>query len=838
MAHVRRSRTGLPPLPPEHVRRRDVEARLARGADRDLVLVSAPPGFGKTSVLASWIGDDDAPDTAWVTLEPEDRDPRRLWSAVLAALTALPAVPPSHRLHRLVVSRSVMAPEFLADLTEALASLPTPVRLVLDDVQHVTDPLSVHGLEVLLRDASPGLRLVLAGRRDPPLPLPRLRLDERLVEVRAEQLQFSPAESAALLSACGIDLDDAQVAVLHERTGGWVAGLRLAALSLREHPDPARFLDGFSGDERPVADYLVDEVLAGLSEPHREVLRRTSVAARVPAGLAARLAGREDAAELLDDLARDTGLVGGSGTAADPYHLPELLRTHLVADLGRRGPTLVADREAVAARWWSEQGDPVRALRHAAMAGDGGLLADLVGRWAPWLAGRGEHDVLAAAIGRDPTDPRLATAAIHVRLARGEPVGPALRAARRAGPGVDTTFRDATERLLGCRVPRPAAGHPPADPSLAAHVHLGRGSAALGDDDAPGARAELEAALALAHRHGLDVLVQRAHALLAVALWAEGDVPGARETAGRALAAGVSTPAVAPWTAAARAVEAHAALLAGDPARARATPGDAPVATVRFALRCAHGGAAFDLGHRAVGLLELQAARAELGGDPVPAALTAVAALLEHRAALALGHRTAATAVAAWLAGRCPDSPATALVRARTAAAAGDHAAARAALAPLLTRRPQPTPDALDVEAWLLESRGRLAREDRPGARTAARHAADLAAPLDALRPFAHADTAVRALLVDELAAGAPRAGFVARALAAGATSPAGTGLSGREHDVLIRLPSLESLDEIAGALDVSINTVKTHVRALYGKLGVTTRRDAVLVAHEQGLLG
>ncbi|WP_345340746.1 helix-turn-helix transcriptional regulator, partial [Actinomycetospora succinea] len=161
-----------------------------------------------------------------------------------------------------------------------------------------------------------------------------------------------------------------------------------------------------------------------------------------------------------------------------------------------------------------------------------------------------------------------------------------------------------------------------------------------------------------------------------------------------------------------------------------------------------------------------------------------------------------------------------------------------AAIATLLARRPRPSPDALDVEAWLLESAGRLARDDRPGARAAARHAVGLAEPLGALRPFAHADGGVRALLVDELATGAPRAAFVARALAAGATSPGGIALSVREHDVLTRLPSLESLDEIASELDVSINTIKTHVRALYGKLGVTTRRDAVLVAHEQGLLG
>ncbi|MEJ2862030.1 helix-turn-helix transcriptional regulator [Actinomycetospora flava] len=845
MAHAPRSRSGPPALPSGHVRRGALEAVLDRGAHRDLVLLSAPPGFGKTSLLASWIGDDRGRATAWVCLEPEDRDPRRLWSAVLEAVTGLTAVPSTSRLHRLVVSRSTVAPEFLAELAEALAALPEPVRLVLDDVAHLTDPLSRQGLAMLLRDAGPQLRLVLAGRRDPPLPLPRLRMDERVTELRAEQLQFSPEESAALLAACGLDLTAAQVAVLHERTGGWVAGLRLAALSLRDHPDPDRFLAEFSGDERPVADYLVDEVLAGLAEPQREVLRRISVAARVPAGLAPRLAGRDDAPELLDALVRDTGLVAGSGAPGDAYRLPELLRSHLVADLGRRGPARVAELDAVAAAWWSEQGAPVEALRHAERAGDLGLLADLVGRWGPWLAGRGEHDALARALAaaKGLDDARLAVAATHVHLARGEDVRAALRRARRAraGLGADTVaFRAATERIVGRRL-RVTSAALPADPATAAHARIGRGAAALLADDAPRARTELGAGLALAHRLGLDVLAHRGRCLLAAALWLAGDVARSREAADTALAEpGADAAGGAPWTAIARAVAVHGVLLRADPALALALPASTvePLPVVRFAERSARAGASFDLGERTAGLLELQAARAEVGDALVPGALAATTALLEHRAAVVLGHPSAAGAVAAWLAARRPASPALALMRGWSAAAAGDRAAAREAVAPLLARRPRPTPEALDVEAWLLESGVRLARDDRPGARTAARHAVDLAEPIDARRPFAHAEAGVRALLVDELATGAPRAGFVTRALAAGAGSPAGIALSSREHDVLARLPSLESLDEIAGDLDVSINTIKTHVRALYGKLGVTTRRDAVLVAHEQGLLG
>jgi LuxR family maltose regulon positive regulatory protein len=189
-------------------------------------------------------------------------------------------------------------------------------------------------------------------------------------------------------------------------------------------------------------------------------------------------------------------------------------------------------------------------------------------------------------------------------------------------------------------------------------------------------------------------------------------------------------------------------------------------------------------------------------------------------------------------AARRPGCPELHLVRAWTAGAAGADRAMRDAVAPLLAGGLPPGPVPTRVEAWLVETRGLLARGDRPGARHALRTALDHAVPLDARRPFVHAGDAVRALLVDQLVGGGDRAAFVARTLAAhaGAREPA-MGLSFREHDVLARLPSLESLDEIAEDLDTSINTIKSHVRAIYGKLGVSTRPEAVLTAHEQGLL-
>ncbi len=855
MVRVPPSKTAPPSVPFEHIRRSAVEAELDRAADGELTLVCAPPGSGKTSLLAAWIRGSPAPPTAWVCLEPEDTDPRRLWSAVLAALTALPSVPPSSRIRRLVVSRDAVELDFLGELLEGVAVLPDGVRLVLDDVQHIEGPAVRHGLQRLVRCAPHGLRLVLSGRRDPPLPLPRLRMEGRLHEVRTEQLLFTFEESTALMARSGLRLTPAQVAVLHARTGGWVAGLRLAALSLRRHPDPDAFLADFSGDERPVADYLVDEVLAGLGETQRETLRRVSPAETLPSGLAVELAGREDAADVLDEFARSTGLVTGTGAPGAEYRIAELLRSYLVADLRRHGPDLAAQAHRRAALWCSEHGRPREALAQAERVGDPGFLAALMARWAPGLVASGEHDALErtlATLDGEPeaADPRIAVAAAHVHLERGRPeeLRAALHRARRAGPadpGSDAAvFRTATERLVGLR--RPVTGPAPRvdDAALAALARVGHGAAALAGDPR-GAVDELGHGLELARGQGLGRLELQARSLLSAALWLVGDVREAATTADAALA-GAAGREDSPWFAVARAVDAHVGLLRAEPHRALAIPVHEPPSwdrvlppVLRYALRSARGGGLVDVGDRARGLLELQSARAELGHTRAPAALEVTAALMEHRAASSLGHTTAAAGVASWLAARWPTSPEFHLVRAWTAAESGSPHATREALEPLLAGGLPPGPAATVVEAWLLETRGRLARRDRPGARNALRTALDHAVPLDALRPFVHAGDEVGALLVDQLVGTGDRAAFAARAVAArtGTRAPTTTGLSARQFDVLGRLPSLESLEEIAEDLDVSINTIKTHIRAIYAKLGVGTRREAVLTAHEQGLL-
>jgi LuxR family maltose regulon positive regulatory protein len=302
---VLRSKTTVPGLPPEFVPRPALLTALDGGEDAALTLVCAPPGYGKTLLLADWVRRQDVT-CAWVALDEEDDDPRRLWASVLAALAACPAVPSSSRLRSLVVPRTTVGVEFLTDLLEALAVLPVRVRLVLDDAHHLRSADSLHGLQLLLRHRLNTVRLVLASRFDPTLPVARLRLEERLCELRTAQLSFSPEETAALAERCGLHLTARQTAVLHARTDGWAAGIRLAALPLRGHPSPDLFLATFSGDERPVADYLAGEVFSHISEEEGDVLRRTSISDPIPTPLATELSGRADAADVLTALERST----------------------------------------------------------------------------------------------------------------------------------------------------------------------------------------------------------------------------------------------------------------------------------------------------------------------------------------------------------------------------------------------------------------------------------------------------------------------------------------------------------------------------------------------------
>jgi LuxR family maltose regulon positive regulatory protein len=290
---------------------------------------------------------------------------------------------------------------------------------------------------------------------------------------------------------------------------------------------------------------------------------------------------------------------------------------------------------------------------------------------------------------------------------------------------------------------------------------------------------------------------------------------------------------------------AYAALLRTETAEAErlATEGLAVGAAtsppqVRFALQTVRGAAAFDRGDRAGGLAELQQARSEFGDLPAGPEQVAALAMLEFHAALLLGHSAAARTVLGWLAGRTGENGELLMMRAWADATSSRGEHARSLLRPVLEGAATALLPQSLVDAWLLETSLAVTAGERPAARRALQSALAVAEPLDALRPFAHAGPGIRELLVHQHGSFGASDAFAERALAAGA----GNGtlqalLSERELTVLGLLPSLLSLDEIAADLTVSVNTVKSHVRSIYTKLGVSSRRQAVLTAHEHGLL-
>ena len=368
------------------VRQRLLEV-LDAGVDRPLTLLSAPPGSGKTALLGSWLASAGAPTSvAWLSLDSRDGERRRFWQAVLQALsragggeavTTLAAHPPI-RIERLVSA-----------LTDALESHRGPLVLVLDDFHEVGDVVHAD-LDQLLHRPPPALRLVIATRADPPLRLGRLRMQGELGEIRAPQLALTLVESAEMLEAVGVSLEDRDVRRLWDHTEGWVGAMRLAALALRDHPDQSSFVADFAGDDRAISDYLLTEVMSSLSVENRTFLLRTSVAEMLNGDLADALTDRADGHARLGELSRGGALLAPLDRRGDWYRYHALFRELLVAELRSEAPELIPGLHRRAAAWFADHGEEARGLVHAVEAEAWDLAARLAGeRWVDLLV-RGE----------------------------------------------------------------------------------------------------------------------------------------------------------------------------------------------------------------------------------------------------------------------------------------------------------------------------------------------------------------------------------------------------------------------------------------------------------------
>jgi LuxR family maltose regulon positive regulatory protein len=355
--------------------------RLNRAIESKLTLVSAPAGFGKTTLLSAWLaaGPADGRPAAWLSLDQGDNQPESFWTYLVAALQTVDPTVGARAQSLLQGPQPPPLETILTTLLNELGAVPNDVVLVLDDY-HVIDAQAISDSMTFLLDHLPHqIHLVIATRADPALPLPRMRARGELIEVRAADLRFTPDEAAAYLNeVMGLDLGAADVAALELRTEGWIAALQLAALSLQGRDDVGGFISSFAGDDRYIVDYLVEEVLHQHPEPVRSFLLDTSILARMNGSLCDAVTGSSGGAAMLEALERGNLFLIPLDDRRRWYRYHHLFADVLQARLLDERPGRVRELHRRACEWHEEHGDRSEAIRHAMAGGDVARAADLV----------------------------------------------------------------------------------------------------------------------------------------------------------------------------------------------------------------------------------------------------------------------------------------------------------------------------------------------------------------------------------------------------------------------------------------------------------------------------
>ena len=850
--------------------------RLERSAR--VTVVSAPPGSGKTVLLRSWIGAAGlAKHAAWVPVERDERDPQRFWLSVLGALRQTPAG--SGLVRELTAAPDLDGWAIAERLLKDLVPLEERLWLVVDDVHELGSEQARRQLELLVMRAPEQLRLVLATRRDVRLGLHRLRLEGELTEIRAGDLRFTVAEAQALFAAAGVGLSDSALGMLVDRTEGWAAGLRLAALSLVGHEDPERFAVEFSGTERTVAEYLLAEVLDRQPEPVRRLLLRTSVLDRVNGELADLLAGGSGGERVLQDLEEANAFVVALDAARSWFRYHHLFAGLLQLELRRAEPGQMAGLHERAAGWFAGRGLAVEAIRHAQAARDWGLAARLLADHWPGLYLDGQAVTIHELLAGFPADARAADAELAAlaagdALARGslEAADRYLGLAERGSASGPEDRRSQLQVLLGMvrlllarqrgnssavaeqaqrlqvLTEAPDAAQPGLGEELRALALISLGIAEGWAARFGQAGPHLEQGVVLARRIGRPYLEFTGLAYQAVAEFSR-SLARAAERCRQAIElaerqgwtddpfvgfAYVSLGGVLAWQG--RLDEAEAWVQ-----RAERTikAGADPVTTMgvqyfRGVLELGRG--------RAVGAMAAFRAAERLAGPHLLA--EQVQAWLVH-ALVRLGDTGRAEQVLAGLGEPDRDRGTMRIAIAALRLAQNDPRAATVALEPVLEGSCPVFRATWLVGAFLLEAIARDALGDPAAAGRALERALDIAEPDGAVLTFllhpapgllerqarqrtAHA--ALLAQILDLLAGNRPAA------RPAGPRPPLEP-LSNSEIRVLRYLPTHLSAPEIATELSVSTSTVKTHLRNLYVKLGAHSRAEAVRSARALSLL-
>ena len=855
-----------------------------------MTVVSAPPGSGKSVLLRSWIGEAGLQDsTGWVSVGRDDRDPQRFWLSVLGALRQTSVG--SRLVRELTAAPDLDGWAVVERLLKDLAPLQDRLWLVLDDVHELGSAEARRQLELLLMRGPSELRFVLATRHDLRLGLHRLRLEGELTEIRAAHLRFSLAEAGELLQAAGVDLPEAVLGMLYERTEGWAAGLRLAALSLARHPDPDRFAAEFSGSERTVAEYLLAEVLERQSQEVRRLLLRTSVLERVSGPLADALTGGAGGELILQELEQANAFVVSLDVARSWFRYHQMFADLLQLELRRTAPAEVDALHRTAARWFTDHGYPVEAIRHAQAARDWAAAAHLLADHWPGLQLDGQAATVHVLLGGFPAEARMADAELAVLAAADELAAGSLAQAEwflglaaRGTASVLPDRRGQLDVLLGMvrlllarqRMNLPAAAEEAqrlrvvADAPDTAPAGLGEELRALalinlGITEYWGGRlAEAEPHLdqgitlarriarpyleflGLAHRTSIASVRSSPYALAEEL---------ARQTIELARRHG--------WTDEPAAGIAYISLAAGliwrrheeaadwvrraeRTLRVEAEPITAiAIRYVRALLELARGRdqevlATFQATERLSRLL-----------DAPDWPLMRTRALRLH-ALVRLGELGRAEQDIAEIGEKGRASGEMRMALAALRIAQGDPHAATLALAPVLSGAAPVPPTTWLVHACLLEAIARDALGDPAAASDAMRRALDIARPDGAVTAFLFhpparelfdryaPDRSEQAALVAEIRSllpAKPKPGMYG-----GSPRPADAfrlvdPLSKSEIRVLRYLPTNLSTLEIARELSLSVHTVRTHVRHLFAKLGAHGRSEAVAHARALGLL-
>jgi LuxR family maltose regulon positive regulatory protein len=370
--HVPRLRASL-------VQRTHLIERLQQGMEGSLLLISAPAGFGKTTLLAQWLAESGI-HAAWLSLSPEDNDPVHFLSYIIAALQTLDSTLGTSALTLLHASVSAPLEAILAILTNDLASHARGrITLVLDDYQVLTAEPIHRALAYLVEHAPSQLRLVIATRSDPPLPLARLRARGQLTELRATELRFAPAEANVFLhEVMGLDLSTEAVTTLDDRTEGWIAGLQLAALSLRGRTDVAEFLAAFTGSHRFVLDYLSEEVFAQQPASVQSFLLHTCILERMTGPLCNTLMEQGDGQTTLEAIDKANLFLVSLDDERRWYRYHHLFAQVLRARLQQTTPTVILELHRRASRWYEQNGFILEAVQHALSATDFERVAALI----------------------------------------------------------------------------------------------------------------------------------------------------------------------------------------------------------------------------------------------------------------------------------------------------------------------------------------------------------------------------------------------------------------------------------------------------------------------------